>query len=293
MIKLRNKVPFIELRNCPYLEALQAWERSEETDESALLRGTRLVEALVWAKSQSDLSRIDLNFLEASQRVSDREQLMAARVADADRLEQLTQDLEKSLESERRQRIVAEMGEINEKIVAMTISAEALYLSNNHIEAMIAGVIGGVQLKRLTTQVDADTLENLRANTQIRAITALEQVVYGIHEYNRLEGHGFWVNKVCYSRDRQFIASASSDRSIKIWTTSGVLLQTLVGHTNWVTSVAFSPDGNLLVSGSRDNMLKIWKRDPDANGNFSPRPINTVRGHEDRFLMSALVTMAR
>ena len=284
IIKLQKKVAFTELRNCPYLEALQAWERSDEKDESALLRGTRLAEALTWSKSQSDLSRVDLSFLEASQRISDREQLMAARAADADRLEQLTQDLEKSLESERRQRVVAEMGEINEKIVAMTISSEALYLSNNHIEAMIAGVIGGVQLKRLTTQVDANTLENLRANTQIRAITALEQVVYGIHEYNRLEGHGFWVNKVCYSRDGQFIASASSDRSIKIWTTSGVLLQTLVGHTNWVTSVAFSPDGNLLVSGSRDNMLKIWRRDPAANGNFSPKPINTVRGHEGPIL---------
>ncbi len=279
VIKLNHKVHFSELRDCPYLEALQAWQRSEETDESALLRGTRLAESLVWAEKQSNLSNLDLNFLEASQRINEKEQLIAARAADADRLEKLSQELEKSLDSERRQRVIAEMGEINEKIVALTISSEALYLSNNHIEAMIAGVIGGVQLKRLTTQVDESTLENLRANTQIRAITALEQVVYGTHEYNRLEGHGFWVNKVCYSRDGQYIASASSDRTIKVWNVSGVLLQTLVSHTNWVTSVAFSPDGNLLVSGSRDNMLKLWQRNPETN-QFEAQPIATLKGHE-------------
>jgi len=279
VIKLKQKIHFSELRNCPYLEALQAWQRSEETDESALLRGTRLAEALAWSEGQPELSRIDLNFLEASQRVNEREQMMAARAADADRLEKLSQELEKSLDSERRQRVIAEMGEINEKIVAYTISSEALFLSNNHIEAMIAGVIGGVQLKRLTAQVDENTLENLRANTQIRAITALEQVVYGTHEYNRLQGHGFWVNKVCYSRDGRFIASASSDRTIKIWDASGVLLQTLASHTNWVTSVAFSPNGNLLVSGSRDNMVKIWKRD-ESTEKFAPQPIATLRGHE-------------
>ncbi len=284
VIKLKTKVKFSELRNCPYLEALQAWQRSEEIDESCLLRGTRLVESLAWAEGQPELPKIDLNFLEASQRVNEREQLMAARAADADRLEKLSQELEKSLDAERRQRIIAEMGEINEKIVAYTISSEALYLSNNHIEAMIAGVIGGVQLKRLTTQVDESTLENLRANTQIRAITALEQVVYGTHEFNRLEGHGFWVNKVCYSRDGKYIASASSDRTIKIWDTSGVLLQTLTSHTNWVTSVAFSPNGKQLVSGSRDNMVKLWQRDESDQGKFAPQPMATLRGHEGPIL---------
>ena len=283
VIKLTQKVNFAELRNCPYLESLQAWQRSEETDESALLRGTRLAEAVDWSQKQTDLSRIDINFLESSQRINEREQLIAARAADADRLEKLSHELENSLDAERRQRVIAEMGEINEKIVAMTISSEALYLSNNHIEAMIAGVIGGVQLKRLTTQVDESTLENLRANTQIRAITALEQVVYGTHEYNRLEGHGFWVNKVCYSRDGQFIASASSDRTIKIWSVSGVLLQTLVAHTNWVTSVAFSPDGNLLVSGSRDNMIKLWQRSLES-GLFLAQPIATLKGHDGPIL---------
>ena len=254
----------------PHEEALRAWTRSEKTDESCLLRGFRLAEAKEWAEKQIELSKLDQDFLEASsehERV-ERERHILARAIDADRLENLSQELEKSLAAERRQLEAAEMGKMNEKIAALTISSELLYLSNQHIEAMIAGVINGVQIKRLTTEVDKITLEHLRANTLIRAITALEQIIYGTHEYNRLEGHGYFVNKVCYSRDGQFIGSASSDFTIKIWKVSGVLLQTLKGHKNWVTSINFSPDGNLLVSGSRDNTIKLWQRDP-STGDFS------------------------
>ncbi|MEE3715958.1 SpoIIE family protein phosphatase [Tumidithrix elongata RA019] len=279
VIKLDRKVQLQELRDCPYQEALQAWARSEEQDVSALLRGSRLAAALAWAELQPTLGKLDQDFLEASKRVNEKEQLIAARAADADRLEKLSHDLEISLETERQQRIIAEMGEINERIVAMTISSEALYLSNNHIEALIAGVIGGVQLKRLVTQVSAENLANLKANTLIRSITALEQVVYGIHEYNRLEGHGFWVNRVCYSPNGKLIASVSSDRSIKIWGSNGNLIQTLLGHSNWVTSVAFSPSGKMIATASRDNMVKLWQID-EKTGLFYEQPTQTLKGHE-------------
>jgi WD40 repeat protein len=279
VIKLNQKIPLSAQRDCPFQEALQAWIRSEEKDDSALIRGTRLKEAINWAKGRGNLSRVEQDFLEASKRIQERELFLAARAADADRLEKLKQELEKTVESERQQRIVAEMGEINEKIIARTISSEALFQSNNLIEAMIAGVIGGVQLRRLTTQVSSQVLSSLKANTQNRTITALEQVVYGIHEYNRLEGHGFWVNRVAYHPSGKIIASASSDRTVRLWQSSGEHLQTLSGHTNWVTSLCFSPDGKYLVTGSRDNMIKVWMIDQRTNL-FNEVPAATLRGHE-------------
>ena len=279
IIKLVKKIPISTQRDCPFQEALQAWIRSEEKDDSALLRGARLKEAIAWAQARGSLSRVEQDFIEASKRIHERELFLAARAADADRLEKLKQELEKTIEAERQQRLVAEMGEINERIVARTISAEALFLSNNLIEALIAGVIGGVQLRRLITQVSPEILSKLKANTQNRAITALEQVVYSIHEYNRLEGHGFWVNRVAYHPSGKLIASASSDRTVRLWQTSGEHVQTLSGHTNWVTCLAFSPDGRYLVSGSRDNTLKVWVWD-ERSHTYGEVPFATLRGHE-------------
>ncbi|KAJ6276584.1 hypothetical protein J3E71DRAFT_395008 [Bipolaris maydis] len=57
-----------------------------------------------------------------------------------------------------------------------------------------------------------------------------------------------------------WLASASSDSTIKIWDTdSGACLHTLEGHGSTVTSVAFSYDSNTrLASSSSDQTIKLW-----------------------------------
>jgi hypothetical protein len=66
-----------------------------------------------------------------------------------------------------------------------------------------------------------------------------------------LRGHTGEVLDVSYSPDGSRIASASSDRTIKVWDArTGAEILTLRGHTRAVHSVEYSPDGSRLASAS-------------------------------------------
>jgi WD40 repeat protein len=74
-----------------------------------------------------------------------------------------------------------------------------------------------------------------------------------------LEGHSNEVTSVAFSHDSTRLASASIDRTVKMWDAStGACLQTLEGHSNCVTSVAFSHDSTRLASASDDRTVKMW-----------------------------------
>lgn len=66
---------------------------------------------------------------------------------------------------------------------------------------------------------------------------------------------------VRFSPNGQMIATASFDKTVKLWKLDGTLLQTLSRHNNWVWDVSFSPDGNTLASASRDKTIRFWHLD--------------------------------
>ena len=256
----------------PYSESFKAWIDSDYQDESRLLQGQALQSAQNWANSKS-LSDLDYHFLSLSQELDKRTiqtELNAQKKAN--------QILAKARQKARLINWLS-LGVFIFSIAAtMILSSQILkaagvrlkaassrekLVSGQGFTALLEALRAGQQLKQL------NRLLWEKDDTQAEVLDALMKTLYSIREHNTLSGHQESVYSVSWSPDGQTLASASYDKTVKLWSKQGKLLQTLTGHQEPVNSVSWNPDGQTLASASYDNTVKLWKVDNNLERGMS------------------------
>jgi WD40 repeat protein len=267
----------------PYSQAYTAWLATDRLDESRLLRGQALIDAQQWAQGKS-LSDDDYQFLAASQNLKWREEQLVLK---AERASAIAAQLSQQQKYNRQQNfliavlitaLLSLLGlsasiYFNSRSILLndikirTASSQLLFASNYHLDALIEAI----KAKRHLQSFGSNEPE---ISSQVDR--ALQQAVLGADETNRLVGHQGAVKGVAFSHNGQFIATASGDKTVKLWSRQGKLLQTLVGHTSLVWEVAFSYDGKTIVSCSMDGTVKLW----NPNGKL----LKTLDAHQGGLL---------
>jgi len=111
----------------------------------------------------------------------------------------------------------------------------------------------GLFYKKALSVKDSSTVKE-----RLLALTRIHRA-QNVKVLRELQGHAKLIRSVVFSTTGRFMASASDDRTVKIWNyDAGLCLHDLKGHDTWVLSTSFSPDNELLATASLDMTVRIW-----------------------------------
>ena len=255
----------------PYSQAFDAWIQSSRQDESRLLGGQALQDALAWAKGKS-LSNEDYQFLAIS---TERDQQQKQQTLELSRLTEVQKNarLQKMLLGAVSLLLLGAIGFSSvvwrqnralalREVEALAATSDALRESEQNLAALVTAIKASRQLAPLS---QTETPLSQEVNS------ALRRAVYKVAHYNTLSGHQADIRTAIFSPDGQMIATASVDGTARLWQLDGTLITTLSDHTAAVSVIAFSPDGQTLATASEDGTAKLWRRDGTL--------ITTLEGH--------------
>ncbi|MGC1248058.1 MAG: AAA-like domain-containing protein [Spirulinaceae cyanobacterium] len=256
----------------PYSETLNSWFTSGCQDESRLLRGKALQDALVWAGGKS-LSNQDYEFLGASQQLA-KQQVQIDLEAQIAANYILAEAEKKAKKSIRRGLIVLAI--ISVASVAMVIWGKtaiskgqtALKLEqkavnalqqfeNEELEALLSAMKAGEDLQELVGEETP-----LQEYPAIAPVWVLQRILGEIHERNQLLGHTSFVYDVDFSAEGKKVATISADGTVRVWNSSGQEWSEFPVKVdeaeNMTMNLSFSPDGKKLITASENGIARLW-----------------------------------
>ncbi|MCP4352711.1 MAG: TIR domain-containing protein [Desulfobacterales bacterium] len=216
-------------------QLIREWEQTGK-DDGALLRGAKLADAEENIKKyEGVLTELEKVYIKNS--ISLRENEIADKERQRRKLEYL---LNKS--------------ESNE-LIALIESSHALFLSNNELESLIAGIKAAKKSKKL----------NISKELKNKIICNLRDIVNNIQEIYRLEGHSKYVFSVDFRPDGEILASGSEDGTVKFWQIRNGKEVGRIKTGYPITSVNYSLKKNFFAFGRKDGIVNLYNLKSDAN----------------------------
>ncbi len=117
-----------------------------------------------------------------------------------------------------------------------------------------------LELKRALNRLADTNYYNTDTATELTdAQFVYPQLILQLSAELSVKAHDKDVTTIAISPDNALVATASQDKTIKLWSTDKLLLiSTLTGHKRCVWKVSFSPIDKVMVSCSADRTLKLW-----------------------------------